>query len=452
MDFSALGNTSVVGLQWGDEGKGKIVDLLTKHFDVVVRYAGGANAGHTVRVGSEKFALHLMPSGILRPGVLNIIGPGVALDMEVLLTEIDGLRKRGVEIGTNLLVSRRAHLVMPYHKKQDRLGEQRLGDARKIGTTAKGIGPCYADKALRTTALRVTDLYYPEDFRAKVAEVVADRNRVFASLYDDAEPLDAGKIADEWLEYADRLRPHVTDTTLTLNESIAAGRRILFEGAQGSLLDITHGTFPYVTSSTCTAAGVAAGAGVPPSAVCSYVGVMKAYCTRVGSGPFPTELKDPTGDLIRERGHEYGTTTGRPRRCGWFDAFATRYSALLGGITQAAVMHLDTLSTIGDLKVCTGYRVNGRLMPTIPADIRELESARPEYESLAGWQEDISGATSFETLPEAARNYIDRLEVLLGVAITLVSIGAERTATLHRKPKIELSTRVARSSERAGGS
>lgn len=450
MDFPALGNTSVVGLQWGDEGKGKIVDLLTEHFDVVVRYAGGANAGHTVRVGTEKFALHLMPSGILRPGVMNIIGPGVALDMEVLLTEIDGLRNRGVEIGSNLLVSRRAHLVMPYHKKQDRLGEERLGASRKIGTTAKGIGPCYSDKALRTSALRVTDLYYPDDFRAKVAEIVADRNCVFAALYGDTGPLDAGKIADEWLGYADRLRTHVTDTTLTLNESIAAGRRILFEGAQGSLLDITHGTFPYVTSSTCTAAGVAAGAGVPPAAVCSYVGVMKAYCTRVGSGPFPTELADATGELIRERGHEYGTTTGRPRRCGWFDAFATKYSALLGGITQAAVMHLDTLSTVGDLKVCTGYRVNGELLKTFPADIRELESAKPEYESLAGWREDISAATSIESLPTAAQNYIDRLEQLLGVAITLVSIGAERTATLHRKPKIDTKRSSIRSSGCAG--
>lgn len=436
MDFPALGNTSVIGLQWGDEGKGKIVDLLTEHFDVVVRYAGGANAGHTVRVGNEKFALHLMPSGILRPGVRNIIGPGVALDLEVLLTEIDGLRARGVEIGSNLLVSRRAHLVMPYHKKQDRLGEERLGAARKIGTTAKGIGPCYADKALRTTALRVTDLYYLADFRARVAEIVADRNRVFAALYGDGDPLDAAAIADRWLGYAERLRPHVNDTTLTLNEAIAEGRRILFEGAQGSLLDITHGTFPFVTSSTCTAAGVAAGAGVPPAAVRSYVGVMKAYCTRVGSGPFPTELSDATGDLIRERGHEYGTTTGRPRRCGWFDAFATRYSALLGGITQAAVMHLDTLSTVGDLKVCTGYRVNGELLKTFPADIRELESALPEYETLPGWREDISGATSFEMLPAAARNYIDRLEELLGIPITIVSIGAERTATLHRKSRL----------------
>ncbi len=452
MDFASLGNTSVVGLQWGDEGKGKIVDLLTEHFDLVVRYAGGANAGHTVRIGEEKFALHLMPSGILRPGVLNIIGPGVALDLEILATEIDGLRKRGVAINDNLLISLRAHLVMPYHKKQDRLAEARLGDARKIGTTAKGIGPCYADKALRTTALRVTDLCYPSDFRAKLGEIVAERNKAFASLYDDAEPLDAKALADEWLGYAERLRPHFEDTTSVLNDAIADGKRILFEGAQGSLLDITHGTFPFVTSSTCTAAGVAAGAGVPPSAVQSYVGVVKAYCTRVGSGPFPTEQADATGDLIRERGHEYGTTTGRPRRCGWFDAFATRYSVLLGGITQIAVMHLDTLSTIGDLKICTGYRVGGKLLRTFPADIRELEHPEPVYETLPGWQDDISGAASFEALPPAARGYINRLEELLGVSITIVSIGAERTATLHRSPaKVFASGRVPVSSGKAGG-
>lgn len=447
MDFDSLGNTSVVGLQWGDEGKGKIVDLLTESFDLVVRYAGGANAGHTVRVGEEKFALHLMPSGILRPGVLNIIGPGVALDLDILSTEIDGLRKRGVAVNDNLLISLRAHLVMPYHKKQDRLAEARLGDSRKIGTTAKGIGPCYADKALRMTALRVTDLCYPDEFREKLGEIISDRNRVFASLYGDSEPLDAKAIADQWLGYAERLRSHFVDTTSVLNDAIADGKRILFEGAQGSLLDITHGTFPFVTSSTCTAAGVAAGAGVPPSAVQSYLGVVKAYCTRVGSGPFPTEQADATGDLIRERGHEYGTTTGRPRRCGWFDAFATRYSVLLGGITQIAVMHLDTLSTIGDLKICTGYRVGGKQLRTFPADIRELEHVEPVYETLPGWQEDISAATSFEALPTAAQRYINRLEEVLGAPITIVSIGAERTATLHRSTAL----RVARGRSPAVG-
>ena len=436
MDFESLGNTSVVGLQWGDEGKGKIVDLLTEHFDVVVRYAGGANAGHTVRIGDEKFALHLIPSGMLRPEVLNIIGPGVAVDLDILLHEIDGLRRRGIHVGENLRVSRRAHLVMPYHKKQDRLGEERLSTERKIGTTAKGIGPCYADKMLRSTALRVGDLYYPEDFREKVAAIVEDRNTVFAALYNDKDPLDAHQMAEQWLGFGHLIAPHVTDTTLLLHDAISEGRRILFEGAQGSLLDITHGTFPYVTSSTCAAAGAAPGAGVAPSAINSYIGVVKAYSTRVGGGPFPSEQNNDIGDRIRERGHEFGTTTGRPRRCGWFDAFATRYSVRLGGTTQIAVMHLDTLSTFSKLQICTGYCHEGQMLRIFPADIRVLEEVEPVFETVTGWSEEIAGVTEYDQLPPAARNYLDRLEDLLGVPITLVSTGPQRAATLHRAPKI----------------
>ncbi|MBE7507271.1 MAG: adenylosuccinate synthase [Planctomycetia bacterium] len=451
MDFQSLGNTSVVGLQWGDEGKGKIVDLLTEHFDVVVRYAGGANAGHTVRIGDEKFALHLIPSGMLRPNVLNIIGPGVAVDLDILLHEIDGLRRRGVHVGENLRVSRRAHLVMPYHKKQDRLGEARLSDERKIGTTAKGIGPCYADKMLRTSALRVGDLYYPEDFREKVEAIVTDRNTVFAALYGDKDALAPHQIAEQWLGFAHLIAPHVSDTTLLLHDAISEGKRILFEGAQGSLLDITHGTFPYVTSSTCTAAGAAPGAGVAPSAINSYVGVVKAYSTRVGSGPFPSEQDNATGDLIRERGHEYGTTTGRPRRCGWFDAFATRYSVRLGGMTQVAVMHLDTLSTLPELKICTGYRHEGEMLRIFPADIRVLESVEPIFETFPGWPGEIAGSTQFDQLPEAAKNYLDRLEELLGVPITLVSTGPQRDATLHRESKIRSYLSHLRSPGKVGG-
>ena len=366
MDFEALGHTCVVGLQWGDEGKGKIVDLLTEHFDVVVRYAGGANAGHTVIIQDRRFALHLLPSGILRPEVLSVIGPGVALDIETLQGEITDLRGRDVEIGDNLLISNRAHLVMPYHKKQDRLSEQRLHPDRKIGTTARGIGPCYADKTLRSTAFRVADLYDEAAFRRRLGEVVSDRNRVLAALYHDDDPLDAAAVADQYLSIATDLRRHVTDTTPVLHEALTYGKRLLFEGAQGALLDIDHGTFPYVTSTTCTAGGVAGGAGVPPSCVQSFVGVVKAYATRVGGGPFPTELTDATGDAIRERGREYGTTTGRPRRCGWFDAFAAKYTVDLGGITQLCVMHLDTLTGLPEIRLCTGYRRGGRRLDSFP--------------------------------------------------------------------------------------
>jgi adenylosuccinate synthase len=432
MDFRALGNTCVVGLQWGDEGKGKIVDLLMEHFDVAVRYAGGANAGHTVQIGGERFALHLIPSGILRPGVLSVIGPGVVADFEVLCEEIDRLRARGVEVGRNLLVSSRAHLVLPYHKKQDRLAEERLEGGAKIGTTARGIGPCYADKMLRTPAFRVGDAYRPAEFRAKLAEVVSDRNRLFATLYGDDEPLDAGAMADAWLGHAERLAGHVADTTLVLREQLTAGKRIMFEGAQGTMLDINHGTFPFVTSSVCTAGGAAAGAGVPPSAIRGVVGVVKAYSTRVGGGPFPTELRDATGDTIRERGHEYGTTTGRPRRCGWFDAFAARYAVELNGVTQVAVMHLDTLGTLPEVRICTAYRHDGALLPIFPAEAAVLAEVEPVYETLPGWQEEIAGARSCGQLPAAARRFLDRLEELLGVPVTLVSVGPDREATMHR--------------------
>ncbi|MFH1418148.1 MAG: adenylosuccinate synthase [Planctomycetota bacterium] len=432
MKMESLGNTSVVGLQWGDEGKGKVVDLLTEHFDIVVRYAGGANAGHTVQIGDERFALHLLPSGILRPQILSVIGPGVVLDPEIVSGEISALRARGVEVSSNLSISNRAHLVMPYHKQQDRLAEAKLGKDRRIGTTAKGIGPCHADKMMRSTAFRVGDLYDASAFRSRLVEVVAQRNAVFAALYEDFDPIDAITIAEQYLEYADMLAPHVTDTVSKLHEALADGRRILFEGAQGTLLDIHHGTFPYVTSGTCVAGGICAGAGVPLSAVRSYVGVIKAYTTRVGGGPFPTELTDATSDAIREAGHEYGTTTGRPRRCGWFDAFATRYSIALGGITQIAIMHLDTLGILPEVKVCTGYMLKGEPVSFFSPEPRVLQEVELVYETLPGWSKDISRSASYGDLPEAARRYVERLEQLLGVPITLISVGADRNATIHR--------------------
>jgi len=427
-----LGNTSVIGLQWGDEGKGKIVDLLTEHFDIVVRYSGGANAGHTVIVGSERFALHLLPSGILRPGVRNVVGSGVALDPEIICEEIDGLRGRGVAVGDNLLISSRAHLVMPYHKKQDRLAEASLAPTNKIGTTAKGIGPCYADKMLRSSAFRVGDLFHKARFVERLSRVVADRNRLFAAVYGDEEPLDADRMAEDCLRLGERLAPHVADATAILHEAIANGERLLFEGAQGSMLDLDHGTFPFVTSSTCTSASIASGAGVAPATVKNFIGVVKAYATRVGGGPFPSELADATGDLIREKGHEYGTTTGRPRRCGWFDAFAVKYAIALSGVTRIALMHMDTLVGFDEVRICTGYRYRGETLRSFPSDSEVCGEIEPVWETLPGWDGDVAGAADFEELPAEARQYVDRLEALLGVPIAFVSVGPEREATLRK--------------------
>ncbi|MCB9854006.1 MAG: adenylosuccinate synthase [Phycisphaerales bacterium] len=427
-----MGHTAVIGLQWGDEGKGKIVDLLTQHFDVVVRYAGGANAGHTVKIGDESYALHLLPSGILRKSARNLVAPGVVVDLEILSGEIDGLRKRNIHVGDNLKISERAHLVMPWHKMQDKLAESSAGDAGKIGTTAKGIGPCYADKMLRTTALRVCDLEDAKRFRERVADIAKFKNQMFAALYQGADSIDADAVANDYLALAEKLKPHIADTTQILHERIDAGDRVLFEGAQGSMLDINHGTYPYVTSSACIAGGVCVGAGVAPSLLNSVVGVVKAYSTRVGSGPFPTEQNNDIGNRIRERGHEYGTTTGRPRRCGWFDAVAARHAIRLSGVTELCVMHLDTLGTFDEVRICTAYRRGNDTFKAFPSRADVLASVEPVFETLPGWSVDRPEVDSFEQLPVEARSYIERLEVILGVPITLVSIGPERTATLHR--------------------
>ena len=431
MDFAKLGHACVVGLHWGDEGKGKIVDLLSEHFDVVVRYNGGGNAGHTVWIGGEKFALHLLPVGVLSPGKTAVIGPGVALDLPRMLEELVTLKERGIDVGDALKISNRAHLVMPYHKKQDSLSESSLGD-KKIGTTARGIGPCYADEMQRATAIRVTDLFNPESFRERVARIVDRKNKVFAALWNDAEPLDAKALADEYLGYAKQVRDNVCDTTQYLHEQIQGGRRLLFEGANGALLDIDHGTFPFVTSSTTSAIGIPAGAGVPPQTLQACIGVTKSYTTRVGAGPFPTEHHDEIGQKIRDRGHEYGTTTGRPRRCGWFDAVAARYTIRLSGITHVAVMHLDTLGTFDRVGICTGYRVGGKVLDTFVADANVLESVEPVIEFMPGWHEDLSKARSIDDLPKTARDYLDRVESLIEAPITIVSVGPERTQTLFR--------------------
>ncbi len=426
-------NICVVGLQWGDEGKGKVVDLLSESADLVVRYSGGANAGHTVvrGEGEEKFALHLLPSGILREKVLCVIANGVVLDAEVLLEEIAQLAERGIRVGKNLRISGRAHLVMDYHKLQDRLSETALG-AAKIGTTIRGIGPCYADKVLRTTALRVEDLLDLDNLKVKLDRIVEYKNKVFAALYPGSEAVDAEQLFRKCRLWADALGEMIVDTTELLHQAWGQKKSILFEGAQGTLLDLDHGTFPYVTSSNSSAVGLSAATGLPGRAVDRFIGVAKAYSTRVGSGPFPTEQDNEIGQYIRDRGHEYGTTTGRPRRCGWFDTVSVGYSIAIGGVDQIVLQHLDTLSGLEELKICTGYKHGSRKLDFFPPGVAVLAEVECEYETLNGFDEDISGAQTFDELPGAARDYVLRLEEILSRPINMIGIGPQRSQILRR--------------------
>jgi len=416
-----------VGLGWGDEGKGKVVDVLCADHDVVVRYNGGANAGHTVHVDKEKFALHLLPAGVLHPKKHSVIGPGVVVDPAALLEEIDGLGRRGIEVAGNLAISDRAHVVMPYHKMEDQLSESAADEQGRIGTTARGIGPCYADKMRRTTAFRMGDLFRGARFGERLADVVRYKQAVFQAVYRDAPNLDAKAMAHELSAAAERIKPYVCDTTALLHERWAAGDRFLFEGANGTLLDVDHGTYPFVTSSSTTVGGVASGSGLPAGIVTNVLGVTKAYATRVGRGPFVTELNNELGEAIRGAGHEYGTTTGRPRRCGWFDAVAVGYSVRLNGATEIALMHLDTLSGFREIGLCTGYRIGKELLGTLPADAEMLDRAEPVVEMLEGWAEDVSRIDSFERLPESAQRYLARIEELVAAPITLIGVGPERS-------------------------
>lgn len=421
-----MANVAVIGAQWGDEGKGKIVDLLLEGFDAVARYGGGANAGHTIVVGDERYALHQLPSGILRPDVLSVIAPGVVLDPAVVLGEIASLQQRGVQIGDNLRISERVHLVFPYHRRADVLADQSARVGEKLGTTARGIGPCYADKYARHWAIRLCDLHPPQRFRERLAAVVAYKNTYLAGVHELRETFDADRLAEEYLAFAEQLRPFLCNTTVLLNGLLRDGKRVLFEGAQGSLLDVDHGTYPYVTSSSCGSGGVASGAGVPPSTIQSVVGVVKAYTTRVGAGPFPTELKDAVGDAIRERGREFGTTTGRPRRCGWFDAVATSYAALFSGPSALAILHLDTLSGMEELNICVGYKAGGALLNEFPADAYILDDIEPVYETCPGWSEDISDCRRFADLPPAAQQYVKRICQRVGTPVRWIGVGPAR--------------------------
>ncbi len=425
------GNCCVFGLQWGDEGKGKIVDFLAEQAQVVVRYCGGANAGHTVRIGANKYSTHLLPVGVFRPGVMNLIGNGVVLDPEALFNEIDEFTGRGIAITPeNLRISYKTHIVMPWHKMEDAAREQAAG-AGGIGTTKRGIGPCYADKMHRTTALRVADLLREEKLKQHIDELVTKRNYYFAQTYQ-LSPMDAGAIFQQYREYGRRLKPFVDDTGHLLLQALRQKRKIVFEGAHAVLLDVDHGTYPFVTSSNCSALGVYTGAGAPPNSIKNFVGIMKAYSTRVGGGPFPTEQDNAIGDAIRQRGNEYGTTTRRPRRCGWFDAMAVRYAAEMCGVNTIALMLLDVLSGLEEIQVCVGYQRKGKKLDYFRADMDSLAEVEPIYETLSGWSEDISQARDFAQLPAAAQRYVERLEQLAGAPIRLVSVGADRAATLHR--------------------
>jgi adenylosuccinate synthase len=425
------GNTCIVGLQWGDEGKGKIVDFIAEKADVVVRYCGGANAGHTVRIGSEKYSTHLLPVGIFRPHILNVISNGVVLDPGALLAEIDEFRGRGLAITPkNLRLSYKTHVVMPWHQEEDAYREKAAG-AAGIGTTKRGIGPCYADKMHRTTAIRVADLGNEEKLRERIDRIVTDRNKIFAALYD-APPMDGKNIFEQYLDYGRRLQPFIDDTSHLLIQAFNAGKKIVFEGAHAVLLDVDHGTYPYVTSSNCSALGLYTGAGVPPQTVKNFIGIIKAYSTRVGGGPFPTEQENKIGQYIRERGNEYGTTTRRPRRCGWFDAFAVKYAVDLCGVTSIALTLLDVLCGLETIQICTGYHTNGVRMESFRADMDTLVDAQPIYETLPGWQGNISECKSFDQLPADAKRYVKRIEQLCGVPIQMVSVGPERSATLLR--------------------
>jgi adenylosuccinate synthase len=438
-------NYCIVGLQWGDEGKGKVVDILAEHSDIVVRYSGGSNAGHTVVVGDSKFALHLLPSGVVRPNINCIITNAVVVDPEVLLNEIETIAKKGITLKGRLFISENAHVVLDYHKREDQLREESLGK-NKIGTTIRGIGPCYADKAGRSHAVRMGDLRNLQQLKEKLQTIVNYKNKVFTAVYN-ATPISADAIFEKCKSYADRFLPFIIDTTEFLHNSIKDGKSILFEGAQGTLLDLDHGTFPYVTSSNSSPLGMSAGCGVPAKYVDKFIGVVKAYTTRVGAGPFPTEQDNEIGQYIRDRGHEYGTTTGRPRRCGWFDAVAVSYSVRIGAIDEIALMHLDTLAGLKEVKICRAYssivhhpssidrretRDEGRETTWFPANINKLAQAEAVYETLPGWDEDITDVKDFQKLPPNAQKFISWIEKLTGTAVTIIGVGPKRSQTIFR--------------------
>ena len=415
----------VVGTQWGDEGKGKITDFLSANAEVIARYQGGDNAGHTIVIDGKKFKLHLIPSGIFFPGKISVIGNGMVVNPKSLVKELNYLHEEGVTTD-NLRISDRAHVILPYHIELDRLQEEAKGD-NKIGTTIKGIGPAYMDKAARV-GIRIADLLDKEIFRERLERNLAEKNRQFVKLYD-SEPISFDDIFEEYYEYGQQIKQYVTDTSVILNDALDNGKRVLFEGAQGVMLDIDQGTYPFVTSSNPVAGGVTIGSGVGPSKIDKVVGVCKAYTSRVGDGPFPTELFDEVGDRIREVGHEYGTTTGRPRRVGWFDSVVMRHSRRVSGITNLSLNSIDVLSGLDTVKICVAYDLDGQRIDYYPASLEQLKRCKPIYEELPGWSEDITGVRNLEDLPENARNYVRRVSELVGVRISTFSVGPGREQT-----------------------
>jgi len=418
-------NLAILGAQWGDEGKGKIVDLITPGFSIVARYQGGHNAGHTVYVNGKKFVLRLIPSGILHPGVTCVIGNGVVVDPVALFAEIDELTSAGIDVGRRIVVSDKAHVILPYHRDLDLLSEARRGD-RKIGTTSRGIGPAYEDKIARR-GIRVGDLADPAGLEQSVRDNVNARNR----LVQD-NPMDARVVLDQLRQHAERLKPWIRDVSLMLAQAMRDGQSILFEGAQGTLLDIDHGTYPYVTSSNASIGGLCTGLGVPPKAISAVLGVAKAYTTRVGAGPLPTELFGEMGNRLREGGNEYGAVTGRPRRCGWYDAVAARYAARINGLDALALTKLDVLDGLPQVEICTSYSCGSRTLTEFPSDLAQLAACKPVYESMPGWTSPTKGARKWTDLPDAARRYIARLEDVSGVQAAIISTGSERDDTIIR--------------------
>ncbi len=416
----------VIGAQWGDEGKGKVTDFLAEKADMVVRYMGGNNAGHTVVVGDHEYKMHLIPSGILYPDKACIIGSGVVIDPAVLLKELESLEKQGISTA-NLRISQRAHVIFPYHQKLDQVEEKRKGN-NKIGTTCRGIGPAYTDKSARV-GIRVIDLLDAEEFPVLLEANIKSKNQILTEVYE-GQSLDYGEVLESFNGYAEALRKYVCDTSILVNDAVQQGKNIVFEGAQGTLLDLDHGTYPYVTSSHPTAAAACLGAGIGPTRIGRVIGVAKAYTTRVGEGPFPTELFDETGAFIRKQGGEYGTTTGRPRRCGWFDGVVGRYAVRINGLDYLAITKLDVLSGLETLRICTGYNYRGEIINEFPASLKVLNECVPVYEDFPGWSENITGARKLEDLPVQARRYLDRISEISGAPIALVGVGSRRAQTI----------------------
>ena len=419
-----MSNTVIVGAQWGDEGKGKVIDIYAKKADLIVRYQGGNNAGHTVVIGKDSFVLHLIPSGILHKGKVCIIGNGVVVDPKALLEEMATLESKGIKIGVRLMISDAAHVILPYHKKLDELREAKK---KKIGTTKKGIGPCYADKVARL-GIRFADLLNKEAFKEKLLENLEEKNAIFSRIYN-VEGYSFNELYNEYTGYADKLKKHICDTVLVLNNAVRKKENILFEGAQGTLLDVDHGTYPFVTSSNSTAGGASTGTGIGPNRIDKVIGVVKAYTTRVGEGPFPTEFSDDLMEKIRTKGKEFGATTGRPRRCGWFDSVVVKHSVMVNGIDEIVVTKLDVLDCMDSLKICTGYKSKGSIYKDFPSDIKVLSNCEPIYEELPGWKVDTNNVTKYSKLPKNAKKYLKRIREILNTRIVLVSVGSERKQT-----------------------